>query len=404
VEKAALVGIRIIDFTQFWAGPYAVTLLSFMGAEVIKVESHKRFDPSRTRSLTTGQKFSNIEQSPVYNEISLNRLGITLDLTQPRAVELAKRLLALCDVLAQNFRPGVMDKLGLGYEAVKKVRPDIVYLSSSALGAEGPERYYTGYAPGFASLGGLAHITGYPDGPPYAMTGRIDLISATTSAFAMLVALNHRLRTGQGQHIDLSSSESISVLIGDVLMDYTINRRVQTRQGNRDEVLAPHNCYPCQGKDEWVSIAVGTEEEWQALCRVMAHPEWLQDERFADAYSRWQHQEQLDRLIAQWTRLRTKFEATELLQGAGVAAFPSMRSQDFFNDAHLRERDFATTVVHPVVGKQTLLRPPWRFSETPPRVYRHGPLLGQHNEYVFGELLGISSKEFAQLQEEGVIH
>lgn len=404
MNSSALAGIRIADFSQFWAGPYAATLLSYMGAEVIKIESVKRPDGSRKVSLSTGLRYPGLEQSPVFAEVSANRLDVTLDLTKPKAVELAKRIVRVSDVVVQNFSPGVMDRLGLGYESLIGVKPDIVYLSSSAVGATGPERSYRGYAPLFACQGGAAYITGYADGDPYPMTGRIDILSAMTSAFAILAALGHRQRTGEGQHIDMSSAECVAVLLGDVLMDYIMNARSQTRRGNRDDIMAPHNCYRCKGDDKWVSIAISTDEEWNAFTSAIGNPPWSKNERFSDAYSRWRNQEELDRLIEEWTINHTHYEVMEILQGAGVAAMPSFSNVELVSDPHFKARDQAIELEHPVIGKVIMLRPPWKLSATPARVHSPGPLLGQHNSYVFGELLGMSGGEIQSLIQEQVIH
>jgi len=285
-----------------------------------------------------------------------------------------------------------------------QVKPDIIMLSSSACGATGPERNYVGYAPTFAALGGVTHITGYPDGVPVPLTGAIDIRSATTSAFAILAALNYRQRTGKGQHIDLSSQETITVLIGDVLMDYTMNQRSPSRNGNRDAVMAPHNCYRCKGEDKWVSIAVATEDEWEALCQAMGNPEWTRDELFSNSYSRFQNQEHLDRLIEEWTVNYSPNEVMERLQALGVAAVPSFNSEQLFHNPHSRERDWYTEVEHPVIGKRIVINPPWKLSETPAKIERPGPLMGQHNDYVFGELLGMPKQEISRLIEEQVIY
>ena len=402
--RLPLEGIRITDFTWAWAGPYATMLLAFMGAEVIKVESTKRPDHSRMRSLAAGPTFGGPDQAPIFNDLNLNKMSITLDLSHPAAVDLAKRIISTSDVVAENFRPGVMDKLGLGYEVLKAVKPDIVMLSSSAVGAVGPDRHYVGYAPNFAALGGQAHLTGDPDGPPMPLMGSSDLRSAATSAFAILVALYYRAQTGEGQHIDLSSTETIGVLVGEALLDYTMNNRIPFRKGNRDEIMAPHNCYPCQGEDNWVSIAIATDEEWHAFCDALGNPPWTKDEKLSDAYRRWQNQEELDQLIAEWTINHTHREVMEKLQRVGVAAIPSFGGEELFEDPHLRERGFCTVVEHPKIGKRTVVNAPWRFSDTPARVSRFGPVLGEHNQYVFGELLGMSPKEIARLEEEGAIY
>jgi len=404
MKRAALQGVRIADFCWLWAGAYATGLLAILGAEVIKIESMARVDPSRKMTVTIGHAFEGVDHSPVFNSINLNKLSIKLNLKQPKAVELAKKLVQISDVASQNMRPGAMDKLGLGYEALKEVKPDIIMLSSSSFGAEGPLRRYGGYAPSFAAYSGLTHLTGYSDAPPNPMTGSTDLMSATTGAFAILAALNHRQATGQGQHIDLSSVESLAVFTGDALMDYIMNGRVRTRRGNKDDVMAPHNCYRCRGDDNWVSIAVSTEEEWQALCRVMGNPGWARDRKFSDARGRWQNQEELDALITEWTVNYTHYELTGMLQKAGVAAFPSLSNQEIFSDPHFKERKLAVEVEHPVMKKQVVLGAPWKLSETPAEIIKASPTMGENNEYVFGELLGMPGSEIKRLMDEQVIY
>ena len=400
----ALDGVRIADFCWLWAGAYATGLLALLGAEVIKIESMARPDPSRKMTLTIGQAFEGVEHSPVFNSINLNKLSVRLNLKQPAAVELAKKIVQISDVASENMRPGAMDSIGLGYDVLKEVKPDIIMLSSSAFGSEGPLRRYGGYAPSFACYSGLAHLTGYSDGPPNPLTGSTDLMSATTSAFAIMAALNHRQHTGQGQHIDMASVESLAVFTGDALMEYIMNGRVQSRNGNHDRIMAPHNCYRCRGDDKWVSIAVATDEEWQAFCNAAGHPEWASDERFADAYSRWKNERELNDLIGEWTVNYTHYEVTEILQKAGVAAIPSFSNEEIFSDPHFKARELAVEVEHPSMGKQVVLGPPWRLSETPARVTKSAPTMGENNEYVFGEILGMSGKEIARLMEEEIIY
>ena len=404
MNRYALEGVRIADFCWLWAGAYATGLLALLGAEVIKIESMARPDPSRKMTLTVGQAFEGIDHSPIFNSINLNKLSVRLNLKQPEAVVLAKKIVQISDVASENMRPGAMDSIGLGYDVLKEVKPDIIMLSSSAFGAEGPLRRYGGYAPSFACYSGLAHLTGYSDGPPNPMTGSTDLMSATTSAFAIMAALNHRQHTGQGQHIDMASVESLAVFTGDALMEYIMNGRVQSRNGNHDRIMAPHNCYRCRGDDKWVSIAVATDEEWQAFCNAAGHPEWASDERFADTYSRWKNERELNDLIGEWTVNYTHYEVTEILQKAGVAAIPSFSNEEIFSDPHFKARELAVEVEHPSMGKQVVLGPPWRLSETPARVTKSAPTMGENNEYVFGEILGMSGKEIARLIEEEIIY
>ncbi len=403
-SQGPLRGIRIADFTWAWAGSHATELLALLGAEVIKIESMQRIDFVRLRSFTTGQEFIGVDESTVFNDLNLAKLSIKLNLSKPEAIELAKKLVSLSDLVTQNMRPGVMERLGLGYEALKEVKPDIIYLSSSARGATGPERGYSGYAPNFAAISGLSHVTGIPDGWPLSLAGEIDLGSAVTSTFAILAALNYHLRTGEGQHIDLSSSDSMSVLIGDVLMDYLANGRVQSRKGNLDEFMAPHNCYRCKGEDEWVSIAVATGEEWAALCEVLGNPGWAKEQRFLTASARWQNQEELDRLIEQWTRNYSHYEVMEMLQEAGVAAMPCFNAEEVYKNPHLNYRQCWAKVVHPLIGEQVVLTPPWKLSATPVKVSSAAPLFGQHSSYVFRELLGMTDEEISRLEEEQVIY
>jgi len=397
-------GVRVVDFTWAWAGPYATLLLALLGAEVIKVESRRRLDHTRLRSLMTGPTMSGPDQSTVFNDINLNKLSLCLNLTEPRAVEIAKRLVKVSDVVTQNMRPGVMERLGLGYEALKQVRPDVIMLSSSAVGSAGPEQSYVGYAPTFAALSGLAYVSGHSDGPPSTLTGAIDTRVGTTAAFAVLAALNYRRRTGKGQHIDLSSAEAIACLAGDVFMDYTMNGRVRERDGNRDEVMVPHGCYRCSGEDRWVTIAVETEEEWRAFCAALGNPPWTGEERFSDAEQRRRNEARLDRLISEWTRQHTDYEVTEMLQGAGVAATPTFTGRMMPEDPHIRERGVFAEVEHPELGKRLVVGPPWRLSGTPTATPRAAPLMGEHNQYVLGELLGMSQEEIDRLVEEQVVY
>lgn len=402
-NQGPLKGLRLIEFTTAWAGPYATCLLSLLGMEVIKVESRSWLDHTRSRSFSTGRNFDNPDQSGVFNNLNLNKKSITLNLKKSRAVELAKRLVALSDGVIENMRPGVMRRLGLDYDAVCRIKPDIIYLSSSACGQVGPQREYVGYAPTFAALGGLSLNTGYEDERPSNFMGAVDLRSATTAAVAMLAALLRHQRTLKGQYIDLSSQEAITVLNGEALMDYLLNRKVRTRRGNRDDVMAPHNCYPCAGKDNWISIAVASDEEWQALCRVMNQHELENDPRFSEQGARLRNQDELDNIIIEWTRNQDCYHVMEVLQEVGVAAAPSLSAEGLFKDPHIKKRKVFRQVDHPVLGKHWVITPPWRLSETPAGIQRHGPLLGQHNDEVFLGLLGLTASEFEVLKEEGII-
>jgi len=302
------------------------------------------------------------------------------------------------------MRPGVIERLGLGYAALREVKPDIVYLSSSACGQTGPDRENVGYAPNFAGAAGLSHVTGYPDWPPSILSGAIDLRSATTAAFAILAALLYRQRTGEGQYIDLASQEAIALLNADALMDYFLNQRVRTRVGNRHATMAPHNCYRCRGEDKWISIAVADDREWQALCGVIGRPELAEDERFSNAAARWKNQDALDPIIAEWTVRQGDYDAMHRLQAVGIAATPSLSNKALFEDPHVTERKAFVQVDHPALKHDWVVAPPWRLSETPATIRRRSPLLGEHSQAVLEQLLGMSREEIRRLEEEQVIY
>jgi len=415
----ALAGIRVVDFGWAMAVPFGTLQLSLGGAEVIKIETRKRLDIMRRAAMGAQQATGKYLyrsflpgelppedmplDTPGSNNASLNKLSITLDLRTPEGLDLAKRLISVSDIVMENFRTGVMDRYGLGYSDLVKIKPDIIMLSSSNAGTTGPEAEYLGYASLFAALGGLGNLTGYVDGPPTEVRMPTDMMSALTAAFAAVSALIHKQRTGEGQFIDFSSRESVSCILGDTLLDYGMNRRSQNRDGNLNGAMAPHNCYRCLGVDKWVSIAVATDKEWEALCGAIGSPAWTGAERFSDGLERWRNQEELDKLLESWTIERTQYEVTDVLQTAGVAAAPSFSAEEIWSDPHLEARGAFEVVEHPVLGAQPLIGPAWKLSETPARISRHGPMLGQDNEYIFGDLLGLSSKEIAQLKEKLVI-
>ena len=404
MSKMALEGIRVADFSWVWAGPYCTSLLGYLGAEVIKIESMKRVDQTRQGSIMNGDTFEGVNSSPTFNNANLNKKGVSIDITTEKGQEIARRLVAQCDIVVANMRPGKMDKLHLGYEDLKKVKPDIIMLESTGFGVTGPYRGFAGFAPIFASMGGLANLTGYTDGAPNPMSGVQDLRAATQAAYAILAALYHRKKTGEGQYIDCSSSECITTLVGNEMMEYTMNGRSLGRTGNTDPVMAPHNVYRCKGEDKWISIAVGTEEEWQNLVHAMGDPDWAKDEKFADMYSRHKNSAELDAHMAEWTIQYGHIELMHLLQDAGVAAMPSFCATEILEDPHVKARGLLTTVEHPLLKTQHVFNPPWKLSETPATIRKPGPCLGEDNMEVFTTLLGMSEEEVKQLEEEKTLY
>jgi crotonobetainyl-CoA:carnitine CoA-transferase CaiB-like acyl-CoA transferase len=399
--SAPLAGIRIADFTWAWAGPQASLLLGMLGAEVVKIESRARLDHARVHSLTAGTLKGGIDESPVFNDLNLGKRSVTLNLRSEGGRELVKKLVAECDVVIQNMRPGVLERLGLGYDDLRAVRPDLVMLSSSAVGATGPEGRYAGYAPTFACLSGVASISGHPDEPPIALGGSVDLRVGTAAAFAVIAALLHRQRSGEGQHIDLSSTEVISAMMGHAFLEVALTGRVPQRLGNRDEFMAPHGCYRCRGEGEWVTIAVGTDDEWVALRTLVGDSE-LEGPDFASAPARKRNEDRLDERIERFTRTRAPQEVVDSLQAAGIAAAYLQSGASLSRDPHVRARGVFEKITHPLLGELEVVRPPFRMEGV--RIAGPAPLLGQHNDYVLGEILGLSEAEIERLVEEGSVY
>jgi benzylsuccinate CoA-transferase BbsF subunit len=294
-----------------------------------------------------------------------------------------------------------MDGLGLGYEQLRQVKPNVVMFSSSMAGQHGPESRFAGYAPMFVALSGLGEMTGYPDGPPTQIRVGGDIIVGVHGGFALLAALLHLQATGEGTYIDLSAIESESCLIGDSLLDCTMNGTLQSRTGNDEPGVAPHNCYRCRGDDEWVSIAVTTNEQWAAFVDALGHPAWADQEQFSDGSSRFANRLELDRLVNEWTRSRSPQEVTRLLQEVGVAAMPSFSAPDLFSDPHVTDHGMVVKVPGPD-GECLLVRLGGTLSATPITLDRAGPAMGEHNDEVFRALLGLSQPQIDALTSEGV--
>lgn len=392
-------GVRVADFTLHAAGPFCAHILSLLGAQCIKIETAERPDIFRKPHPVYGRM-----GAATFDQVASNKLSVRLNLKQPRGVELAKRLVAVSDIVAESFRPGVMDRLGLSYEALKAVKRDIVMVSVSASGQTGPERGYAGYAPLFGAAGGLGTLTGYSDGPPTEIRHVMDHSSGLTAAMATLAAYLRKKRTGAGQHVDVAAREVACGFIGDALLQFAATGVAPRRTGNDAPQTAPHNVYPCTGADQWVSIVASDDREWHALAQASGHTEWLDDPRFASAVARWTHRRELDEAIAAWTRTCTREEVTRLLQGAGVPAFPSYTAADIAADPHLEARGAIVSMSGPDGESRKVVGPPWRFSRTPARLDRWTPALGEHNEYVFCDLLGLERAELEELAREKVIY
>ncbi|MCZ7568386.1 MAG: CoA transferase [Ardenticatenaceae bacterium] len=404
MSTSALEGIRVIEFGHVWAAPYCGAVLADIGAEVIKVESRERLDVHRKQGPFPGKE-RGINRSAVWNAQNRGKFGCTINLREARGVELAKRLVARSDVVLENYRPGVMKKLGLDYPALKLVKPDIIMVSMTGFGQTGPFSNYAAYGPMLEAFSGVASITGYPDGPPACIGESYpDPLVGLYGVFAILVALYHRVETGQGQYIDLSQLEAMICHLPEAILDFVLNGRTASSIGNRDEVMAPHGCYWCQGEDKWVAIAISTDAEWESFCRAIGSPDWCRDERFSDGFGRWRNQTELDERVESWTKQHTTYEVMHILQSAGIRAGPSLNIEELLHDPHLRSRKVFVEVEHPEIGTQLTYAPTWKLHRTPGEIQRHAPLLGGDNHYVFGEVLGLSGAEIAQLIDDRVLY
>jgi crotonobetainyl-CoA:carnitine CoA-transferase CaiB-like acyl-CoA transferase len=403
-RELPLAGIRVLDFTWAWAGPFCTMQLAHLGAEVIRIETGKRV--CVTRAIPPfADDVAGPDRAGYYNQYNQGKRSITMDLSKPEAIELALEMAKRCDVVTDNFAAGVMDRLGLGYETIRARRPNIVMLSMSGYGQTGPLKGYVSYGPPAAATAGLFSLSGYKDhGPSEIGISYADPNAGIFGAVAVMMGLLHRKLTGRGQYIDQSQLETALALVPEGLLDFAMNGTQPPRSGNRHRWIAPHNCYKAAGDDDkWVSIAVGTESEWRALCAAMGQPALASDARFRDAASRKQNEDALDEIITRWTRERDRWDVARELQRVGVAAFPAMSNKDLATDEHLRERGFLVEKEHSEVGRRIHTGIPWTMSGTPCRVRNAAPLRGVDTDSVLKELAGCSDADLRRLREAGVL-
>ena len=376
-----LAGIRIADFTVHNAGPFCTQLLSQLGAEVIKVESAMRPDAFRKPHPVYGRT-----GPATFDQVASTKLSIRINLKQADGIALAKRLVAVSDVAAESFRPGVIGRLGLGYEALKAVRQDIVMLSVSSCGQSGPDSHFAGYAPLFGAWGALSDLTGYPDGPPVEMRHVMDHTVGMHSAVAVMAALHRRRTTGEGALVDVAAREVASALCGEALLLAAAGGSPQ-RMGNDAEGMAPHGVYPALGEDRWISIAVRGDEQRAALRGLTG----------SDDLS--------DAALAAWTCRYDANGLAERLQTAGIAAHASWTTPEIAADPHLHARGAITEVAEPDGKLRVAVAVPMRLSKGPEiGLHRGTPTLGEDEDYVYGELLGLSTAQRHELEDAEVIY
>lgn len=397
----ALAGIRIIDLSMGWAGPLACRHLADMGADVIKVESCERFDWWRSWEATPEWIANDgAEKSTAFNTVNRNKRDITLDLEHPEGRELLLRLVATANAVVENYSGGVLPKLGLGYEQFREANANIILLSMPAFGSTGPWREFRAYGSTVEQASGLPHLNGLAEDPPTMQHVALgDAVGGLTGAAALLAALRHQARTGEGQFVDLSQVEGLFPLAAHGILQYAATGGAPPRNGNRSTTHAPRGVYPCAGEDEWIAIEVSDEGQWQALKEVIGDAL----SGFGDMEERQRRTDALDAAIAAWTSERDAHELMMRFQRAGVPAAATHTSKSMLNDPHLESRRFWQWIERAVVGRQPNPSAPYRAGDVPFPIATPAPTLGQHNEEVLGGILGLGDDEIARLTGLGII-
>ena len=400
--EEALHGLRVLDFSRVIAGPLLTENLALHGAIVVKVESAKSLDTLRISAPYKDNQFG-INRSAYFTWYNANKYSLSLDLSHPKAIEVVRRLILWCDVVIENFGLGTSRKLGLTYEQLSTIKPDLIMLSSSNQGQTGPSAQATGYGFTLAALSGIANLTGWSDREPCQPFGAItDFLTPHLSTAALLGALDYHRRTGKGLYIDISQYESTVFLLSPVMLDREVNRNEFQRLGNRSSHAAPHGAFPCLGEERWCVIAVETEEEWRGLCEAMGKPELANDTRFNSFTGRKRNEDELDHVIANWTGEKSAEEVMVILQQAGIRAGVVQTPAELFEDQQFRHRGHYQVLEHREIGKHHYEMPAYRLSLTPGKLRAAAPLLGQDTEYVCREFLGTPDDEFLTLLKAGV--
>jgi crotonobetainyl-CoA:carnitine CoA-transferase CaiB-like acyl-CoA transferase len=402
--KKIFEGIKVAEFAWIVVGPASSRYLADHGAVVVKIESHKRLDTNRVNSPFVNNT-PTPDSSMFFGRHNPNKYSVSIDLGCPRGKQLAWKLIQWADIVTESFSPGTMEKWGLGYTEVSKVKPDIIYFSSSMQGRGGPNSAYAGYGQNACNFSGFTELSGWPDRMPCAPHGAYtDYVCARLSGFALMAALIYRKRTGRGQYIEQSQFESSLHFLMPAVMHYQVNGIIMGRMGNHASIAAPHNVYPSQGDDRWIALSAMNQEQWIRLCNAIADLDLAFHPDFATFEKRKQNEDALDKIISQWTLQRTNQEAQDILQKAGVPSHIVSRPSDVYQDAQLASRDYFTPLNHPVMGIQKF-EPQACFilSKTPRLLDKPSPCLGEHNQYVFKELLGMSDDEIAEHIVDGSI-
>ena len=397
-----LEGIRIADFGQIIAVPYTAQMLAWMGAEVILIETEDRLTTRVWPPFAEAEP--GVNRSGGFNLVNSSKMSCTLNLRDPEGVALAKQIIAVSDVLVENYSSGTMERMGLGYEAVQAIRPDVVYLSLGAFGRTGPMKDLVGFHSVINLFSGLASVTGHKGSHPRIMGGLVpDAFSGCYCVLALLEALYHRANTGEGQYIEVAMTEVLATILPEAVMEYTLDGTEPERVGNRHQEKAPHNVFRCLGDENWVAISVEDDAQFRALAQVAGIPKLAEDPRFSTTEARLSHQDELEPLIEQWTLGCQAEDVVEKLQAAGVPAGPVLDSAQVLADPHMVQRGYVQSPDHPIVGPRPMGAFSWTVDGGQPAIPRSAPLFGEHNKKVIQELLQVPGEEFERLMQNGVI-
>ncbi len=394
-------GIRIADFSWTGVGPAAARYFADHGATVVKVENIDHPDILRV-TAPFKDDIPGIDRGSYWANYNSNKFGITLNLNNSLGIEVAKRLIRWADIFIESFTPGIIKKMGLNYELVKEVNPSIIYASTSQMGQTGPYSKYSGFGIQAAAIGGYGDIVGWPDmGPDMPFLSYTDFMAHRYLIISLIVALLYRQKTGEGQYIDQSQCESGLQFLITPLLDFEINGKIATRSGNRDPYGAPHGAFHCCGDDRWCVIAVFSDEEWQILCRMIGKPELAYDPRYANLSKRKENEDEVEKIVEEWTINLPAETVMNRLQEVGVAAGVVETAEDMHNDPQLKHRHHFWFFDHPAMGLHTVEAPAFQLSRTPAQQYRRAPCMGEHNEYVCTQILGMSDEEFVKVLAGG---
>lgn len=420
MKKKLLSNIKIISTGSIWAGPHAARICAELGAQVFRINlPEQRVWTQKTPELIEvwvkklrdeGMSDEEIKRaevpSPFYTgNYQVNYYGVGLDLRNDKGKEIYKDLAKISNVVIDGWSPTVMSKFGLGYSDLKEINPSIIYVSIPALGMTGSEKESRMFGTAIEYVSGVTSTRGYLEqGPHRAGNYILDGISAPHILTAVLAALYYHAETGKGQHIDISQAECGTSVLGEAIMDYSMNKRIAKPIGNSHPTFAPYGCYRCKGDDMWVTIAITSEEEWKSFCKAIGEPKWTEESKFADMLSRWHNQDELNKLIEEWTVKHDHYAIQQILQNAGVAATAVVTIEEqVLHDPHVNDRNIYNWIPYHDGVKDPVFRAPFILSKTETSFEWCGPYTGQHNDYLLKDILGMSQEEVDRLVEENVV-